>query len=194
MDDRARERNEPCNLEVKVRCLAEDLADVRERLVAAGAQLTALRQVDTYFAVPLGRLKLREIAGPSATERAAELIGYTRPDLAGARWSAYDRVPIAPDDTPALKRALTATIGPRAVVVKSREVGLLGRTRVHLDRVDGLGCFVELETVVVLGEDDAGVERELAEVVGLLGLDRFPAVAGSYADLIDAPAGPSSDR
>jgi predicted adenylyl cyclase CyaB len=163
------------------------LIDVRERLVSTGAQVVALRQTDTYFAVPRGRLKLREIAGPGAGERAAELIGYRRPDLAGARWSAYDRVPIAPDDAPALKDALTATIGPRAVVVKRREVGLLGRTRVHLDQVDGLGCFVELETVVAPDGDDADAERELAEIVTRLALDRFPVIAGSYADLVQAP-------
>ena len=186
MDDNGRSRNGPRNLELKVGCSDDDLVDVRERLTAAGARVTALRQTDTYFASPRGRLKLREIEGPGPDQRAAELIGYSRPDVAGARWSAYDRIPVAPMAAPALKRALTRTIGLRGVVSKRREVGVLGRTRVHLDRVDGLGCFVELETVVAPGDDDGGVERELTDVAGLLGLDRFPAVAGSYADLIDA--------
>src|SRR5262245_10720332 len=118
MDDPTAPRNGPRNLELKVRCSEAGLVDVRQRLLASETPLAALRQIDTYFAVPHGRLKLREIAGPGDGERAAEMIGYTRPDLTGARWSSYERVPLDPTDAPALIRALTATIGPRAVVTK----------------------------------------------------------------------------
>jgi adenylate cyclase class IV len=145
-----------------------------------------MRQIDTYFAVPRGRLKLRQIAGPGEVG-SAELIGYARPDVAGARWSAYDLVPVAPDDVPALKRALAATVGIRAVVTKEREVGVLRRTRVHLDNVEGLGCFVELETVVAAGDDEAGAAGELADVAALLGLEGLEPIAGSYAELAGDP-------
>jgi adenylate cyclase class IV len=185
MDDTTSARHGPRNLELKVRCSEAELAEVRVRLGAAGTEPIALRQLDTYFTAPHGRLKLREIAGPG-DERAAELIGYRRADRAGARWSDYDRVPIGPDDAPALIRALSATLGLRTVVAKTRAVALLGRTRVHLDRVDDLGCFVELETVAAPGDDHAGIESELAEIVATLGLGRFEVVAGSYAELVEA--------
>jgi adenylate cyclase class IV len=186
MDDPTLSRNGSRNLELKVCCPEAGWTDVRVRLLSSGTRLTALRQIDTYFAVPRGRLKLREIAGPGDGERAAELIGYTRPNLAGARWSHYERVPIAPSDAPALIRALTATIGLRVVVAKTREIALLGRTRVHLDRVDDLGNFVELETVIAPDDPETGAEAELAAVVATLGLDRFVVVPGSYAELVEA--------
>ena len=182
MDDSARLRNSARNLELKVRCVAAELEGIRARLLAAGVTPVRMRQIDTYFAVPRGRLKLREIAGPGE-ERAAELIGYTRLDLAAARWSAYDLVPVAPGDVPALKRALTSTVGVRVVVVKERDVGVIRRTRVHLDEVKGLGCFVELETVVAPGDKDETASDELSELAALLGLDGLETVAGSYADL-----------
>lgn len=185
MDHQTPPRNGARNLELKVRCDEAEQAHVRARLHAAGATTVRLRQIDTYFAVPRGRLKLREIAGPGEADRAAELIGYARPDVVGARWSTYHRVPVAPADASTLKNALAATIKVRGVVAKEREVGILGRTRVHLDRVDGLGCFVELETVVSAGDDGVAAEVELAEVVAVLGLGRFEAIAGSYADLAE---------
>ena len=185
MDDLTSPRKAARNLELKVSCDEADLERVRARLFAAGATTIRLRQVDTYFAVPRGRLKLRETAGPNGDHRAAELIGYARPDVAGARWSAYHRVSVAPGDASTLKNALAATIDVRVVVSKVREVGLLDRTRVHLDRVEGLGCFVELETVVGPDEGGAGADVELSQVAALLGLDRLEPVAGSYADLAD---------
>ena len=182
MDESAPQRNTARNLELKVRCDAADLDKIRARLFAAGVTTVRMRQIDTYFAVPRGRLKLREIVGPGE-ERAAELIGYTRLDVAAARWSAYDLVPVSPGDAPALKRALAATVGVRVVVVKERDVGVLRRTRVHLDEVKGHGCFVELETVVAPGDEDATASDELVELAALLGLDGLETVAGSYADL-----------
>ena len=185
MDDLTSPRKAARNLELKVSCDEADLWRVRDRLLAAGATTIRHRQIDTYFAVPRGRLKLREIAGANPNDRAAELIGYDRPDTAGPRWSAYHRIAVAPGDAAILKNALTATVSVRVVVAKEREVGVLSRTRVHLDRVEGLGCFVELETVVGPDEDGAGADVELSQVTALLGLDRLEPVAGSYADLAD---------
>jgi adenylate cyclase class IV len=174
------------NLEIKVACSDADLEALRRRLRAEGAALASLRQTDTYFAVPRGRLKLREMETDEA--RSAELIAYRRPDGPTSRWSDYERIAIAPGEAAGLERGLTAVCGRAGVVRKRREVAILGRTRVHLDRVEGLGSFVELETVLG-GHDEAAAAAEHAAVIERLGLSRYDAVTGSYGDLIVASAG-----
>lgn len=170
------------NLELKVRCGMSELDDVRVRLLALGLPIARHeRQVDTYFAVRHGRLKLRTIA-PADGRPAVELIAYARPDATGSRWSEYRRVPLATADAPEMERALAETIGVAVVVAKTREVVIRGRTRIHLDRVDGLGAFIELETVLT-DQSAAAAQTEHAATAELLGLDRFAPVAGSYRDL-----------
>ena len=171
------------NLELKVGCDTIGLAQVRERLRAAEIPLLVLAQVDTYFAVPNGRLKLREMVPATEGAATAELIAYARPNSAGPRWSTYHRVPVTIGDAPLLRAALAATVGVLVEVMKTRTVGMWGRTRVHLDEVRGLGSFVELETVLT-GADDAGADEELAEMATLLGLDQLPSIPGSYSDLL----------
>jgi adenylate cyclase class IV len=169
------------NLELKVECAAAGLAPVIERAYAAGiGPFTTLYQTDTYFAVPAGRLKLREIQ--CGGERSAELIAYDRPDATGPRWSEYHRVPVDPAQVEPLIAALLATCGLLTVVRKRREVAISGRTRIHLDDVDGLGAFVELETVLA-DDDDKPAGDELASMARALGLTALVPVAGSYSDL-----------
>ena len=173
------------NLELKVRCSGSDLDDVRARLLALGRpSARAEHQVDTYFAVRHGRLKLRSIA-PAGGQRSVELIAYARPDAAGSRWSEYRRVPLAIADARNMERALAQTIGVAVVVAKTREVVMNGRTRIHLDQIDGLGTFIELETVVT-DQSVAVAQSEHAATVELIGLDRFAPVSGSYGDLVRA--------
>jgi len=170
------------NLERKVHCGAADLAAIRARLDCLGVPVCTLAQRDTYFAAARGRLKLRRIAEEHRHPE-AELIAYHRPTESGSRWSAYHRIPVAAEDAAALEAALSETVGTLVVVAKTRAVGIVGQTRVHLDDVDRLGAFVELETVVADG-DRAAAEAAHAAVVAVLGLERFAPVAGSYADLM----------
>jgi len=175
-----------------VRASAARHQEVQERLGARGAALATLRQIDTYLVVPHGRLKVRETY-PGDGPPSAELIAYHRPDAPdapGARWSAYHRVPIDLSHVTTLVAALTATLGGRGVVDKERTVAILDRTRVHLDRVAGLGAFIELETVA--GDDDAtSAAAELAAVAASLGLALTgeDLVAGSYSDLLETVGG-----
>ena len=172
------------NLELKVRVDPPVLAVIETRLAAAGVPLAPSRQVDTYFAVPRGRLKLRW-TDPADGEPAVELIAYARPDVDGPRWSAYHRASVPVAEASALAAALTTTLGVLVVVAKTRRVGLIGRTRVHLDEVDGLGTFVELETVIGEGPD-GGADAELTGIAARLGLapGGGNVVAGSYAELL----------
>ncbi len=167
------------------------LRDARARLAGAGASpIQALAQVDTYFTAARGRLKLRETT-PTGGSPTAELIAYARPDDTGPRWSAYRRVPVTPGDAAALKAALAESVGVLAVVAKTRDIACWRATRVHLDRVDGLGAFIELETVMA-GQTDAEAGAELAEAAALLGLGSGgdAPIGGSYADLVLAAREP----
>jgi predicted adenylyl cyclase CyaB len=170
------------NLEVKVRCTGADMQRVREAATAAGlGQFASMTHRDTYFQTGQGRLKLREIHHQNG-EELAELIAYSRPDRTEARWSEYTRVEIPVSSADDLRRALASTLGVLRVVEKTREAGIWRRTRIHLDDVQGLGLFVELETVTD-SELDPSAQAELDEVARMLGLDQLEVVAGSYSDL-----------
>jgi predicted adenylyl cyclase CyaB len=171
------------NVEVKAR------QPSREASLAACAELGArdlgeLWQCDTYFVVPAGRLKLREqrLLGADAPAR-AELIQYARVDEAAARASRYRIVGV--DDAEGLRAALAAALGVRVEVVKRRRLLLWESVRIHLDTVEGLGEFVELESVVEPGDDDAGHHARVAFLRERLGLTDGRLVAVGYADLLE---------
>jgi adenylate cyclase class IV len=173
------------NLELKVKCEPAELDDLLDRArQLTCAPIERLHQIDTYLEVPTGRLKLREIRAAETKDVIirAELIAYARVNAEGSRWSTYEVVPIGAEHAPAMLRGLLLTHAERVRIDKLRHVALIGQTRVHLDRVEGLGAFVELETVIGTQEDDEAA-REHQQVIDLLGLDRFPSVAGSYSDL-----------
>lgn len=171
------------NLELKIACDAESFDAIQRKARALGPS-SVVSQRDTYFAVPSGRLKLRELDDGYA--KRVELIGYSRPDVEGARWSSYYRAEFNTGEIAPLKAMMERTIGVRVVVSKVREVVAYRRTRIHLDQVDHLGHYVELETVTGNDVPDSEAELELAEVVEKLGLEQYPAVAGSYSDLMEA--------
>jgi adenylate cyclase class IV len=172
------------NLEIKVGCTSNDMQEIRERAARMGCgPLTILRQTDTYFVVSQGRLKLREITQETG-ERTAELIAYRRADRSDSRWSDYRRVEIPVGQVGSLSTALELTCGLSTVVVKLRQVMIWNRTRVHLDEVDNVGAFVELETVAGADDLDEDIQSEHALAIRLLGLDKLPVIAGSYSDMI----------
>jgi adenylate cyclase class IV len=171
------------NVEIKAR--VADIAALEPavaRLADSGPTLIA--QDDTFFHCAQGRLKLREFADGSA-----ELIAYERPDTAGPKVSTYLRAP-APDPM-GLRAALVAACGLRGRVRKQRVLYLIGATRVHLDAVEGLGHFVELE-VVLREEQTAAQGRAVAEgLLAALQIGPEHLVAQAYVDLLDPAAAAS---
>lgn len=166
------------NVEIKARC--EQLQDVHDILAGQSLKRVArMRQVDTYFATPDGRLKLRQIDGT----KTVQLIGYRRPDLPTLRLSTYSIAKVA--DFEATRSVLSGVLGIRVVVSKTRDLYEWESTRVHLDAVDGLGTFVELETRVY-GQEQSTAERECMTIFTSLGLDESDLIATSYADLVEA--------
>lgn len=173
------------NIEFKARCA--DVAAARAGAERAGARFVHVEeQRDTFFRAAEGRLKLRERTwrdGQGAIARAeAELIAYRRDDVAGARESRYTVVPIA--EPALLATALTSTVGARGVVAKRRELWMFHNVRIHLDRVDGLGDFVEFEAVMTGDETEADAHARLAALRSALGVDAAAIVPVAYADLL----------
>jgi len=168
------------NVEWKAR--ARDLAAIErraERLATEGP--LDIGQDDTFFACPSGRLKLREFS-----DDRGELIFYRRADTDGPKLSSYV---IAPTPAPAaLREALELAYGVIGRVRKRRRLYLVGRTRVHLDRVEGLGDFVEIEVVLAAEDRFQDGEAEAREMMLALGVDPADLVVGAYLDLLSRDA------
>jgi len=165
----------PQNVEVKIKLA--DPAAVRAAVQALGAEdRGVLKQVDTYFGAGRDtRLKLRE-----QEPGGAQLIAYARPDIPGLRTCAYRICEVA--NPAVLKETLSLALGTLRCVVKRRHLFMLGRTRIHLDQVEGLGDFLELEVVMRDGEPPAAGEAEAHGILTRLGLSAAPRIAGSYLD------------
>lgn len=166
------------NIEIKARARSlTELQVIAKRL--AGVDGVPIEQEDVFFHAPHGRLKLRIFSA-----QRGELIAYRREDRAGAKTSEYV---IVPTDAPAeLRAALTAALGVRVIVKKLRHVFVVGQTRIHLDHVDGLGEFIELEYVLRPDEDRGRGTLEVARLVDELGIREDDFVATAYADMLVA--------
>ena len=162
------------NIEIKARCADPD--KIRGLLRSRGARFAgADHQIDTYFQVPQGRLKLRE----GNIENA--LIFYERPDQKGPKRS--DVVMAATTPQPPIKEVLARALGVRVIVDKQREIYFLGNIKFHIDQVHGLGSFVEIEAI---GTDENRVEllRQCKEYLALFGISEPALIEGSYSDLL----------
>ncbi len=170
------------NIEVKLRIASVQalLARVLVLPEVGGAQPQLIEQDDCFYATPHGRLKLRRLVQTPAAA-VAELIHYHRPNEAAARTSDYVRVPVLDPD--ALHAALARALGVTGRVRKQRWLVLAGATRIHLDDVQGLGDFLELEVVLQDGQAEAEGHAQAHHLLQALGLGQEPLLAGSYLDL-----------
>jgi len=163
---------------VEIKAQVDSLAAI-EPLAAAlsGQEPVFIAQDDTFFTCTHGRLKLRAFA-----DGTGELIFYQRADDTGPKESFYV---ISPTDSPStLRDALTRAYGAIGRVKKQRTVFMAGRTRLHLDNVEGLGEFLELEVVLRDGESaEAGME-EARTLMQSLGVAPTQLLSGAYLDLL----------
>lgn len=166
------------NVEIKARIEADRFESLRQRSgeIASDGPIK-LVQTDTFFHSKTGRLKLREFADGSA-----ELIYYERPDIAGPKTSSYVRSNCPSPAT--MKEALSGSNGVLGVVKKDREVFFVGQTRVHLDRVEGLGAFLELEVVLEEHESAEMGEMIARKIMQKLNIEQSQLVSGAYFDLL----------
>lgn len=164
------------NVEIKARVADMVSLSNRARLISTDGPFE-IYQEDTFFHCEAGRLKLRKFA-----DDRGELIFYRRADQSGPKESFYLRSETADPDT--LTRSLKLAYGVCGRVTKSRVLYLVGRTRVHLDKVQGLGEFLELEVVLQDGESVQGGEAEALDLMKRLGVEQTQFVEGAYIDLL----------
>jgi adenylate cyclase len=112
------------------------------------------------------------------------LIFYTRPDSAAAKRSDYEITPVA--DPESLRGVLSRALGVTQTVVKTRVLCLVGQTRIHLDSVDRLGDFLELEVVLQPGQEAARGKAIAANLMGRLGIRDDDLCSTAYADMLSA--------
>ena len=166
----------PRNIEIKARidsvqALAQRVAEF------ADEGPVEIAQDDTFFHCATGRLKLRSFANGRG-----ELIFYKRANQAGPKESSYVLSPTSTPDT--LRDALTLAIGQAGRVQKHRTLFLVGRSRVHLDVVEGLGHFLELE--VVLRDDERSRSASTKPISSWLGWAYLPGqlIEHAYVDML----------
>jgi len=168
--------SESRNVEIKARISSVEALVPRVAALADQGPIE-IEQDDTFFVCERGRIKLRAL---SATE--GQLIFYRRANQAGPKESRFVISPTASPDS--LRDALALAYGSAGRVRKHRTLYLVGRTRVHLDRVESLGHFLELEVVLAEGESpDAGV-KEARALMTALGLGDDQLIDGAYVDLL----------
>jgi predicted adenylyl cyclase CyaB len=167
----------PSNIEIKARIESIDALLPRVRSIATSGP-EEIFQDDTFFPCASGRLKLRVFS-----EDAGELIFYQRTDSAGPKQSRYILTHTA--EPAALRETLAQAYGVSGRVRKLRTLFLAGRTRVHLDRVEGLGEFLELEVVLADGEAPETGIAVANELLATLGITEAQLLTGAYVDMFE---------
>uniref|UniRef100_A0A3Q2EFX4 Si:ch211-156b7.4 n=1 Tax=Cyprinodon variegatus TaxID=28743 RepID=A0A3Q2EFX4_CYPVA len=159
----------PSNVEIKAK-VSDPVEFAKRAAQLSQSEGTIIRQHDTFFNCSQGRLKLRDFMNGSG-----QLIFYERPDTDGPKLSRYSISPTS--DPPSLKTVLSDALGVKGEVRKERRLFLIGQTRVHLDAVEGLGHFMELE----VSAHSHAVAEDLMEQ---LRVSEEDLVTGAYMDLI----------
>jgi predicted adenylyl cyclase CyaB len=166
-----------CNVEIKARVDDIEALEARVQELADKGPIT-INQEDTFFHCDSGRLKLR-ILGPDD----GQLIFYRRPDQAGPKMSFYLCSQTSQPET--MRQSLELAYGSTGQVSKRRTLYLVGRTRIHLDRVEGLGEFMELEVVLEQGDNQEEGIAEAQQFMKKLLIEDDQLVEGAYVDLFE---------
>ena len=164
------------NFEFKAR--ASDIDSLEKKLLKLGPEFIGEdQQVDTYFKVDKGRLKLRE----GNIENS--LIYYERSDTAGAKQSDVLLYQHPPDKT--LKDILVKVHGILVVVSKIRRIYFIDNVKFHFDRVEGLGTFLEVEAIDKTGAMDIKILKEqCSNYAALFQIKEPDYISHSYSDMI----------
>lgn len=166
------------NVEIKARC--GDPERVRNVLRSHQARFAGTdHQVDTYFRVRAGRLKLRE----GNIENA--LIYYDRQNESGPKKSDVLLHVVSPNS--GLKEILTKALGVLAVVDKQREIYYVANVKFHIDTVQGLGSFVEIEAAGDERSDRGMLLEQCRDYVEQFAIREDDLVAESYSDMVMKP-------
>lgn len=165
------------NLEIKVEL--RDLSEISHNIKSMGLRESAnLYQIDKYYLVGKKRLKLRSV------NNELQLIYYTRSDVEGSRMSHYCIFRFKVQSQKLIEKTLSLFFTVKTVIIKKRILYLYRNTRIHLDEVENLGRFLELETVFDKNLPQNNFYKEHGAVINALGLSKYKKIGLSYSDLI----------
>lgn len=164
------------NIEIKARC--NNAEAVRNYLLQNNADFRGTDfQTDTYFAVNNGRLKLRE----GNIEN--NLIYYERSNESGPKSSHFQLVKV--EDAAGLKAALEKANGIKQVVKKKREIYYINNVKFHIDEVEGLGNFMEIEAGnVLINKTKEELQQQCNFYLKQFGIKEEDFIAVSYSDML----------
>lgn len=171
------------NIEIKAKCA--DLQKVKNIVKERNWPGEIETQKDTFFNVPNGRLKLREI-----NESRSVLIPYLRADVNTLRDSEY--VLLKTDETLQTIMILSKMFGIRSIVKKNREIFFYDNIRIHLDEVESLGSFIELEGVITKDSDYNVTQAKLEELIKLFEIKSDDVFKEAYVDLLEKKESPNA--
>ncbi len=167
------------NIEIKAHYADPDRAlEVVERLDCEYEGTD--HQIDTFFEVAAGRMKLRE-----SSLHGASLIPYLRENKAAPRASEYAVIPIP--DVEKVKPLLERILGVAAIVEKERRIYHYQNVRIHLDRVKHLGTFIEFEAVINGDTTDEQGQELIRFLMDRFGIEPNDLVGEAYVDLLKNP-------
>ncbi|XP_034719992.1 uncharacterized protein LOC117939058 [Etheostoma cragini] len=166
----------PSNVEIKAR-VSDPARFAKKARELSQSEGTIIRQHDTFFNCSQGRLKLRDFMNESG-----QVIFYERPDTEGPKLSRYSISPTS--DPPSLRTVLSDALGVKGEVRKERRLFLIGQTRVHLDTVEGLGNYMELEVVMRPEQTLEDGQQGAEDLMQKLGVSEESLVTGAYMDLL----------
>jgi predicted adenylyl cyclase CyaB len=167
------------NTEIKAHISNMEDAEQIAATITDGTPPLKLYQTDTYFNVPRGRLKLRE---NEKGDIGSELIYYLRPNEPGPKTSHYLIVEV--QNHTELKELLASALGIKVVVKKKRTVFFFRNVRIHLDKVEGLGTFLEFEEVFAEGSPRPGHDDLIKQLMQRFSVKKDDLIKESYCDLI----------
>ncbi|KAK6192597.1 hypothetical protein SNE40_004041 [Patella caerulea] len=166
----------PSNVEIKAK--VDDLENMKLKAKeVSGSDGVLIVQEDTFFNATTGRLKLRQLQNESSM-----LIFYNRPDQTGPKFSEYHITTI--EDPESLKVTLGKAYGIKGVVKKKRFLFLVDQTRIHVDDVEGLGSFMELEVVMKENQTTEEGQQIAEDLMKKLDIQENSLITGAYMDLL----------
>jgi adenylate cyclase, class 2 len=167
------------NVEIKARC--KDPQKIRRILKSQKAEFKGVdHQIDTYFKVSSGRLKLRQGNIECA------LIAYNREDTKDPKPSNFNLY--QPQDlqkSEDLKAVLVKSLGIKVVVDKQREIYFIDNVKFHVDEVKDLGTFIEIEARDMNGTFNQNeLLAHCQRFMELFGIKEGDLLASSYSDIL----------
>ncbi|KAL1506698.1 hypothetical protein ABEB36_006014 [Hypothenemus hampei] len=147
--------------------------------ILAGREATIIKQHDTFYNAKKGRIKLRRLDAGQA-----ELIFYDRPDVMGPKLCLFEKVNVHPEQLSSMEQLLDTTLGSLIEVKKMRHLFIIGQTRLHIDEVENLGDFMELEVCLEPGQTPEDGDYIAKELMDKLGIQEEDLINCAYADLL----------